>query len=184
MRSFIIFVFCILLAFSVRAQGKDTLRRRYIGFDANPLLSQVLPLNRIALDANVFGITRRNYIGYNGVRTAYGVGLSDQLDLQFLQFMVGYDHRKVISPRWWYFAGVDMVIRSFFGTNSNGGSDLNGTAGFGFGGHWGVEYALSRVVSFSTEANLQLMLLTNQGSASFILQPPLNITAHFNISRK
>jgi hypothetical protein len=181
------FLLILIAAFYDNSSGasipRDTAKRKYLGFDANPLLSQLIPLNRIGLDANVFAITRRNYWGQNGIRASYGVGLSENLDIQFLQVMVGYDHRRSISNRWLYFAGVDMIIRVLSEeTFAGGGSTISSTPGFGWGGHWGVEYKLSRIVSLSTEANLQLMLFSSNGSASFILQPPMNISAHFNIT--
>jgi hypothetical protein len=177
----IVFVFA---GSALASTPRDTVRRKYIGFDANPLLSQVLPFNRIALDAGVFSITTRNYWGSNGIRLSYGAALAENLDVQFLQFMIGYDHRRAISKRWWYNTGVDMVFRFLSEDNVNGNITLGNTSGIGWGGHWGVEYSMSKVVSLSTEANLQLMVLTNNGLVAFILQPPINLTAHFNISKQ
>lgn len=183
MRKILVFVLLTGILGSARANSGDSIKQKFLGFDANPLMSQVLPFNRISLDAKVFAITRRNYWGNNGVRTSYGLGLSDNLDLQFFQFMIGYDHRRSISHRWLYFAGVDFVLRSFSETPNGSGVVLSNTSGVGIGGHWGVEYKISPVVSFSTESNLQLIATTDVGGAAFILQPPLNLTAHFNITQ-
>lgn len=163
---------------------KDTSHYKYMGFDANPLMSQILPLNRITLDSRVFSIVRRNYRGNFGYRVSYGIGISDQLDLQFFSFMLGFDRRREISPRWYYFNGLDMVIRAFNDNGLIGQVQPGQTSGFGIGSHWGVEYRLGKVVSLSTEANLTFLLLTDTDSPDFILQPPMNLTAHFNITRK
>ena len=169
---------------SKAATNRDTSVRRYLGFDANPLLSQVLPFNRINVDANVFAITRRNYWGNNGIRASYGVGLGTNLDIQFLQFSFGYDHRRSISKNWRYFGGVDFILRALDDFAGTSRVNIANQSGLGFAGHWGVEYQLGKIVSLSTEAALQFLLIGDFDAASLILQPPINLTAHFNITKK
>lgn len=180
-----LFLFLLVgLCLRANAAATDSASKKYVGFDANPLLSQVLPLNRVILSSNTFAITTRRFWGNDGFRACYGIGLGEELEVQFFQLMVGYENRRKISNRWYFFSGVDMILRASSEETTSGSLASGQAQGFGAGGHWGAEFTLGKVLSFSTEASLRLLVNLDDGGASFLLVPPINLTAHFNISKK
>ncbi|MBS3915077.1 MAG: hypothetical protein KG003_11290 [Bacteroidetes bacterium] len=173
--------FCL---FPHQSKAQDSTSQKYLGFDANPMLSQFLPFNRVVVSSNTFAVTTRRYWGRHGLRASYGVGLGDALDVNFLQFMLGYDYRVPLNKHWYYFNGVDLLLRFSEDLSSNFPVATGDAQGIGIGGHWGVEYAFNKVISVSSEASLRMMVDPGNDDASFILVPPINLTVHFNISKK
>lgn len=181
MKKCILFLPIILFTAIANAATPDTLsgKQRYFGFDANPILAQVLPLNRIGLETQFFSVMNRNYWGKFGLRLGYAANISDNTELLQLGFLVGFDFRRQLYHNWRFFTGPDMLFQARAGNSVF----LEEEVTFGFGLHWGVEYVLNRVLSFSTETSLRFLVELDNGS-SIVLQPPVNFMLHFNISRK
>ena len=158
-------------------------KEKQVGLNMTPLISQLVPFNRSnPLVSGPFTVNWKNYRGKNAVR--YGLGarfklLSDAENAPgILNFHIGWEHRRRVFDRLAMFQGADV----FF---SIGGFDLPGfdlddsffdfNGGIGFGPIWGFEYAITPVLSVSTEAALHIGLLTTLGTF-FIPPTALHLT--------
>ena len=157
--------------------------KKYISFDMNPMLAQVIPLNRIGTISPGLGVMSRNYWGQDGIRFGLGLDVSEDADLSKFAIMLGYDRRRELNDNWMFFKGMDLGI-AVLTTNDNQTGGGTESAVFFFGPHWGIEYRLSRVISFTTEVALRAELDVAGGDASAIrLRPPVNFFVHFNLNR-
>lgn len=155
---------------------------RSVGFNTNPILAQILPFNNIPSSTSLYSIIVRNYGTSNsGIRTGFGVQLSEFLNQNAFLFSIGWETRRKIKGKLFYITGVSAAIEfiednqtvSFFGN-----TDM-------FGGcvvHWGIEYRFNDLISLSTESRLRLGL--GDFGPSIKLDAPQYIVAHFNISKK
>ncbi len=175
----------LLLAFTANAQEEVLLPKpiatsnRYVGFNVNPLLSQMLPLSNVQPLNSLYSIMVRRYFDKEiGIRTGFGVVAGDNNQNAFA-FQFEFDKRRHLGKNFYYFTGGGAALEIVEDVNSQFGS-LEFLF-FGVKLHWGIEYLLNNVVSFSTESNLRFGIGKND--VLFKLSPPLNFMAHFNVTR-
>jgi hypothetical protein len=152
---------------------------RFIGFDANGLLSQVMPFNTVIPRSNAPSVISRRMWGNRGVRTGFGAVYDfENEELAAMNWTFGYTSKKQIQGKFYWLRGIDV---KFIFTNQPS-SFFSNQGFFGVSPYWGVEYQLNQVVSFSTETNLDLGF---DFDAFGVIQmiPPLHIQCHFNLSK-
>lgn len=156
---------------------------RYIGFNSNPLLAQVIPLNGNNPEVTHAALMFRRYNDNdNGFRAAYGVGISNRSDFTNMYLGIDLDRRRAIGDNWDFFTGPGVNLRIV-----SNNLDRTNTATvqeelfLGFLYHLGVEFHINDIVSLSTETNLMLGLGLDNDEVAFKLDPPINIFLHFNI---
>jgi hypothetical protein len=157
---------------------------KYIGFNANPILAQVIPFNNINPRMTSAALMFRSYnFDDNGIRASYGLNLSGDNDFQSMTLSIDNDRRRSIgTSKWMYFQGFGVALK-LVSENFNRSSTIpiDDEVTFSVGWHWGAEYQFNDVFSLSTEAILKLGVDLEEGSGFFKLEPPLNIIAHFNL---
>jgi hypothetical protein len=154
---------------------------RYIGFNTNGLLMAVVPFNNIQDAGMPFALLMRRYSEEKngksfGLRTGFGVNVSEAAISSFA-FQMDIDFRRKLYKNIYYFTGFGGGL-SF--ENNNVTDEISGF--FGLRLHWGVEYKLNKILSFSTESYLNFGI--NTEGPAFQLLPPTFIVAHFNITKK
>lgn len=167
----------------LKAQSSDA-PSRYIGFNTNPLLAQVIPLNSNNPSLTTASLMFRNYnMNNNGFRAAYGLGLGNENDFSNMYLGLDHDRRRSISDRWNYFHGYGLqlkIVSNNFNRRSTATVEEEFTLALAY--HWGVEYRLNEIVSFSTEATLRFGFGLDNEDIVFKLDPPINILVHFNLA--
>lgn len=176
-----------LLFCACAATAGDTIdarwHKKYISFNVNPVLAQLVPLNRIGAISPGLGVMSRNYWGKDGVRFGLGLDVSELADVNTFSVLLGYDRRRDLNDDWMFFKGFDVGISVLSLNNNQFGSESE-SAVFFFGPHWGIEYRLNRVISFTTEVALRAEIDVAGGNGSAIrLKPPVNFFVHFNLNR-
>lgn len=155
-----------------------------MGFNTTPLLVQLIPFNRS--DPRVTGpyyVNWRSYVQKDdklkGFKISLGVDLSDVDDINpvqaFLNFRLGFESYRRISPRWGYTRGFNGFFSS--GDFNIPGSKPNNDVFLGVGPHWGVDFFVSPKVSLSLET--ALILGTTDFGAKFEFIPPVALNLNF-----
>jgi len=175
-----------LYALNDSLHSNDNTKKRYVGFNSNLLLSQFVPFNQNKITATNASILSRWYNPQNrGFRAGFGLSLSGGNSEQVLFLSIETDRRKSISNKWQYFQGFGAQINiSSPGFQRFRSASFQDEYFFGFGWHYGVEYAVNTTFSLSIESSLRLGLDVADGGIIFKIDPPINIMAHFNISNK
>lgn len=161
-------------------------KKRYIGFNSNLLLSQFVPFNQNKITATNASILSRWYNPQDrGFRAGFGLSLGGNNSQQVLFLSVESDRRKALNHKWQYFQGFGVQLNIVSpGFQRFRSASFEDEYFFGFGWHYGVEYAVNPTFSLSIESSLRLGLDVDSGGLIFKIDPPLNIMAHFNISNK
>ena len=175
-----------LHAFNDSLHSNDDTKKRYIGFNSNLLLSQFVPFNQNKITATNASILSRWYNPQNrGYRAGFGLSLGGGNSDQVLYLSIETDRRKSISNKWQYFQGFGVQLNIVSpGFQRFRSASFQDEYFFGFGWHYGVEYAVNPTFSLSIESSLRLGLDVDNGGVVFKIDPPINIMAHFNISNK
>jgi hypothetical protein len=149
---------------------------KYIGFNVNPLLSQLIPMNNINPNINSFAVNSRSFKGVHGFKSNFGVFFDESFNNeQFVSLSFGYENRRKLTNRIYFLKGVNLNILI-----SESFSDFSSLVGPGLS--WGIEYKITKHISLSTYANLRL--LVGEPNILFQLEPPLSIGINFLISEK
>ncbi len=176
--------YLLLCAFHVFSQPVIGLGySRYIGFNTNPILAQIIPFNNINPQLSNASLMFRSYNSNdNGIRAGYGLSLANDNDFQSMFVSVDNDRRRQIGgSRWMYFQGFGTALK-IVSNNFNRATTapISEEFSLSIGWHWGIEYAFNEIVSLSTEATFKLGVGFSNGSFLKI-DPPFNIIAHFNL---
>ncbi len=158
---------------------------RYIGFNTNPILAQVIPFNNINPQLASASLMFRSYnYNDNGIRAAYGLQLSNESSFQSMFISVDNDRRRNIgSSNWMYYQGFGVGLKIVTESlNRNSTVPIDDQQSFFLGWHWGVEYQFNDVVSLATEGTFRLGVSLDEGESFLKIDPPFNIVAHFNLS--
>lgn len=163
---------------------------RVIGLNMTPLLVQLIPFNRSnPRQTGPFHIALRKYTkGDKAYR--FGLGLDvdpigdEEATEAFFNIRFGWQKQKVISGRWAYYGGLDLMLI---------GGDINipqskeeDSGAVGLAPIWGFEYALTEHIRLSTE----LALFLGIGIGDFDLLPkfefipPVSIFLNFKLPPK
>jgi len=161
----------LLVSFSLTAEAqRDTIvHDHYVGFDANTMLSQVVPFNTFNSSVGFPAIVTRRLWNNKGFRTTAGFEV-DQNNFSFsnFYFSIGYTSKKDIGKNWSWIRGIDVKA---YGTDDDFGF-------VGFGPYWGVEYHINDVISLSTESAVQLGVFDD---VVLDIRPPVHIQCHFKL---
>lgn len=178
MKKALIGIFVMLFNISLFSKEiePEPLYVKYIGFNINPLLSQLIPMNNINPNINSFAVNSRSFKGRHGFKSNFGVFLDESFNNEkFVSMSVGYENRRKLTERIYFLKGIDLNILF-----SETFSDFTSLVGPGLS--WGIEYKFTKHISLSTYANLRL--LVGEPNTLFQLEPPLNIGINFLISEK
>lgn len=156
---------------------------RVMGFNTTPLLVQLIPFNRS--DPRVTGPYHVNWRSYveqkeklKGFKLSLGVDLSDANEegvQAFLNFRLGFERYRRISPRWGYTRGFSAML-SLGDLNTPGSKQGDGVF-LGMGPHWGVDFFVSPKVSLSLET--ALMIGMTEFGPNFEFIPPIALNLNF-----
>lgn len=189
MRKILVTILLFIVGFSAESYSQKipkmdknkALNGRFIGFNANPMLNLVIPFSVFPVNVPAPIFTFRRMFDGHGFVTNLGVLAEKNNEFFFSSrdFAVyssfGYNYKRQLHNNfyWNFGASLKSIVddrRSSF--------DIF----FGLALHYGIEYHLNPVISFSTEASIDFggddfggVVLTN---------PPVQITAHFNISKQ
>ncbi|AEE51403.1 hypothetical protein [Haliscomenobacter hydrossis] len=163
---------------------------KVMGFNTTPLLVQLIPFNRS--DPRVVGpyyVNWRSYMqnarGLKGFKISLGIDLSDangEAVQAFLNFRLGFEGYRKISPRWGYTRGFSVMFSA--GDFNTPGTKQDDNVFFGFGPHWGVDFFVSPKVSLSVETALVFGTASPQdfgvgGGPRFEFIPPVALNLNF-----
>jgi hypothetical protein len=166
----------------LRTVNLDSLRvleQNYIGFAANPMLSALLPLNRIDPRTDLVSLKYRRFKGFKSISYTFGMATDDVNDqLDFVGAHILFERRRPLSEHLWYYSGQGIGFEFF--TNPQQSFFFQDDAFFLVMVNMGVEYRVNDVFSLSTETAVRL----GAGSIGIAeIRAPVSILAHFNITR-
>lgn len=191
----------LLFAQNVFGQIKDstieaafyekTGRERIFQMNMSPLITQLVPFNRSnPLVTGPYMVRFKKYKNNKAFRFGLGANLhilTEDNSERILNLAMGWERRKRVSGRVAMTAGVDGFLSvggfNIQGSNSSGNdglleSDFEG--GIGIGPTWGLEYALTRNISISTETALHIPIASTLG---LFLVPPTAIYVNYRFFR-
>jgi hypothetical protein len=181
----------LLTTVLIFAQEPIPKKTRYIGFNANPMLAQVLPFNSINRNSFNASIINRFYGRKNtGIRFGFGVGIDQNNDVNNMFFSIDQDRRRAIHPNWLFFygfgGGIKFINSDLFENANTTSSSVQNEFTLSMGFHWGIEYKINPIFSVSTEATLIWGIKSGNEDIQPIVRidPPINIIAHFNLFTK
>ncbi len=158
-------------------------RKKYrtVGLNMTPLLVQFIPFNRSnPLVTGPFYIATKRYYKKN-LAVRFGIGLDIDINQEdvFANVRIGWEKRKVISGRWAYYGGIDLM---FIGGDLNiPGTKSEDSASIGLAPMWGFEFALTKHIKLSTETALFLGI--NFGDFEVVPKfgfiPPVSVFLNF-----
>jgi hypothetical protein len=190
MKVFFSFIALLVMSGSVFAQEEPG-KTRYIGFNANPMLAQVLPFNNINRNSFNASIINRMYNRKNGgIRFGFGVGIDQNNDINNMFFSIDQDKRRTLHPNWLFFygfgGGLKFISSDLFENANTAGGPIQNEFTISMGFHWGIEYKINPIFSVSTEATLIWGLRSGVDDVQPVIRidPPINIIAHFNLFTK
>lgn len=186
MKNWIILLF-VLVSSNMIAQDieDDGISYSEFGFNATPLILQILPFKSIDTRSGPFGFVYKHFNGDIGFKLALGGNIElDFNDSSYLNFSLGFEKKRDIGSRWSWYQAYDFIL-------SGGSLNLpNETVlddgvtlvalGFGIGG----EYRITPHVAVGTETQF-LIGFTEGGSFGFGRQvvlrtvPPIAIYLRF-----
>jgi hypothetical protein len=166
----------------LRTVNLDSLRvleQNYVGFSANPMLSALLPLNRIDPRTDLVSLKYRRFKGFKSISYTFGMATDDVNDqLDFVGAHILFERRRPLSEHLWYYSGQGIGFEFF--TNPQQSFFFQDDAFFLVMVNMGVEYRVNDVFSLSTETAVRL----GAGSIGIAeIRAPVSILAHFNITR-
>ena len=182
MKKYIYLIAGVLLTLVSYAQ-QDTLepapeqwKKHIVGFDANTMLSQVVPFNAFRTNSAFPSIVSRRLFGNRGYRFAAGLDVdfnNEQINNAYIS--IGSTRKQKLNKRLYWVKGFDA---RFYATD-------NFNTGFiGIAPYWGVEYQVNDIFSLSSETSLEIGLEPNFGELAIQLRPPVHIQCHFFINKK
>jgi hypothetical protein len=164
---------------TVNLDSLRVLQQNYIGFAANPMLSALLPLNRIDPRTDLVSLKYRRFKGFKSISYTFGMATDDVNDqLDFVGAHILFERRRPLSEHLWYYSGQGIGFEFF--TNPQQSFFFQDDAFFLVMVNMGVEYRVNDVFSLSTETAVRL----GAGSIGIAeIRAPVSILAHFNITR-
>ena len=162
-------VLLLTISLNASAQRDTVVHDHYVGFDANSMLSQVVPFNTFNSAVGFPAIITRRMWNNKGFRSTAGLEIdNNRFTVANFYFSVGFTSKKDIGKNISWIRGIDVKTYA-----------IDGDLGFfGFGPYWGVEYHVNDVFSLSTETSIQLGLIDD---VVFDIRPPIHIQCHFKI---
>jgi hypothetical protein len=147
---------------------------RFVGFNANPIMSRVIPFNITPTNFRTPSVVWRNLKKGKGVEFGAGFDLSENLESVFLS--VGYAKKARLHKNFFWSSSFGLMT-SFFADATS----IDENAFFGLYNTFGVEYQINEIVSVAARAELLL-----GGGADIIinLRPPSFILVYFRVPRK
>ena len=158
---------------------------RITALNMSPLLTYLVPFNRAnpRLSGPIQARFRFARKGRSAFRLGLGVSLDSNDDLgdnNFLHLEIGWEKRRSISKRW-SFVRTSELFLSVGKVNVPGSTVGNGQVpGIGLGWGMGVEYALAKGITLSTEAMLLAPFLSD-GGLNIELLPPIGVFLNYYI---
>lgn len=156
---------------------------RFIGFDGNPLLSRIIPMNNIPANTFTASILIRRYKANNkGIRLGYGLNLGSSIENMF--FSADYDRRFKLRKNWHYFHGFGASLKLFSNNSFSRVFQVSTVSqqNVEIGWHWGFEYNIDKVFSVSTEASLVIGKELDRLGENYIrINTPISIMLHFKL---
>jgi len=153
---------------------------RIVGLNMSPLVTQLIPFNRSnPREAGPFLLRFKHY--GPRMKTAYrfslGVHLTPGDDFDFedpqLNFAIGWEKRRSITPRWAYTRGFDFMFLA--GDLNIPGSGNSDNLTVGLGPMFGLEYFIDRRISIGCEAVLVVGLSPTAELIVVNILPPVGI---------
>lgn len=177
-------LFCVLCLSLVDANAfKEKKGIRFIGFDGNPLLSRIIPLNNLQANTFTAGILVRRYKANNkGVRLGYGLNIGSNIENMF--FSADYDRRFKLRKNWHYFHGYGAALKLFSNNSFSRVFQVRTVSqqSLELGWHWGFEYNIDKVFSVSTETSLVIGRDLSGFNENFVrINLPVSIMLHFKL---
>ena len=164
----------IAVAHAQKKVNTDSLRTgTVVGFNANAMLSQIVPFNSISNNVPAPSIILRTIKNGHGFRLAVGFDLDQSSAvLNNLYGSIGYTAKRGIGKNFYWIKGVDARFYA---------SEVIDEGAIALSPYWGVEYNLNNVISFSTETHLDIGYGLFWGEPIISLKPPTIIQCHFKI---
>lgn len=203
MRRLLVFAVLLLFAMDSRAQfylTPDTAKTQVISpkryneyfpparitaLNMSPLLTYLIPFNRSnpRLSGPIQARFRYARKGKAAFRMGLGVSILNNVDgddNNFLNMELGWEKRRNISKRWAYVRSTQLFFSA--GRVNVPGSTLSEGQVPGIGLSWGmgVEYALAKGITLSTEAMLLAPFLNDDGF-NFEFLPPVGLFLNYYI---
>lgn len=156
---------------------------RITALNMSPLLTYLIPFNRSnpRLSGPIQARFRYARKGKAAFRMGLGVSIINNLDgdnTNFLNMELGWERRRNLSKRWAYVRSTQLFFSA--GRVNVPGSTLSEVPGIGLGWGMGVEYALAKGITLSTEAMLLAPFLNDDGF-NFEFLPPVGLFLNYYI---
>ena len=164
----------VMMLFAQTKGKNDSLRTgTFVGFNANAMLSQIIPFNSISNNVPAPALVLRSIKNGHGFRMAFGIGLDFDNDvLDNLYGSIGYTAKREIGRGFYWIKGIDVRFYA---------SEVIDEGAIALSPYWGVEYAINDVISLSTESHLDIGYGLYWGEPVISLKPPTIIQCHFKI---
>jgi hypothetical protein len=159
-------------------------RKRIVGLNMTPLVTQLIPLNRSdSKEAGPFLLRFKKYgsAGRSAFRFSLGFHLrtdeNGEVDDPQFSFALGWEKRRSISRRWSYTRGFDFMVLggdlNIPGNNTLAEDEVG--IGFAVGPVWGMEYAIDPRVTLGVEAALAIGWSPGFEGVIFEVLPPVGL---------
>jgi hypothetical protein len=189
MKKILVTILFFLVGFSSESYSQKTpkmdkdkaINGRFIGFNANPMLNLVIPFSVFPVNIPAPIFTFRRMFDGHGFVTNFGVlaEKNNEFFFSFPEFAVyasfGYNYKRPLHKDFYWNFGSSL--KSVVDDRSP-----NFDFFFGLALHYGIEYHINPVISFSTEASIDFG--TDDFDVMIRTNPPIQITAHFNLSKQ
>jgi hypothetical protein len=181
MRKFLLTPLIILTSFVAKSQNNGTSlyapenTGRFVGFNANPILSQLIPFSTIPNNFQTPSVVWRNLKKGKGIEYGLGFNLSEDDESGFIS--VGYAKKARLHKNFHWSSSIGLMIA---GHNESPSSP----AGFfGLFNAFGVEYHINEIVSVAARAELLFGTGDIEGPV-FELRAPRFILVYFRVPKK
>lgn len=144
--------------------------RPILGFNANTILGQVIPFNKLLSNTGDPSLTLRQNFGKYGYRVGIGI-ITDPVTFEAISFNsnIGYCKQISLDKHFNYITGLEFKTIT----------TINNLNFAGISRFWGIEYKFNQIISISTEMNFRFGF-SDQGSA-ISLNPPMSFICHFRL---
>jgi hypothetical protein len=182
-----LFIFLANTGYGQRKNIIDsTYRKKFIGFNINPLLSQVMPFNNINQGVTDPSIIFRSYREKFGTRLAIGINTDvNTLDVIAFSGLMGIGSRKKLYNNFYWLSGFEFRVRAINRQLNLPASTTLGNEFVGIANYWGIEYQINNAISISTETAFEFGINPGPFAEAVVsLRPPISLQCHFFIPRK
>jgi len=149
-------------------------KTREVGLNATPFITNFISVGDIDLKDQVAAFTWKK-INHknNGFRLGLGISIDNSSFFAInnsFHFRIGFEKRKLIKNKWWYYWGADALLHvdDFLSSDPN----PSFSSGVGAGPVIGMFYEINDMITLSTESSLYIFFVDG---INMTFVPPISL---------